>query len=284
MAFTRWTPRQNTTKQEEFLLRRLRRTRKLFAFLRDHRQALFDDAFQAELESMYRDTGAGQEPVPPALLAMIALLQSYLGVSDAEAVELTVVDLRWQMVLDRLGSTKPACAQGTLVDFRERLIRTDMDRRLLERTVEMARQSKIFDWRKLPKSLRVAIDSSPLEGAGRVEDTINLLGHAARKVVQCAADLVGWPVERVAREAGIPVLLQASVKRGLDTEWSDPDAKACALNTLVQQLDSLNAWLRSKLPEELGKPPLKEHLDALMQIRTQDLEPDPDGGGGGTRM
>jgi hypothetical protein len=284
MAFTRWTPRQDTTKQEEFLLRRLRRTRKLFAFLRDHRQALFDDAFQAELESMYRDTGAGQEPVPPALLAMIALLQSYLGVSDAEAVELTVVDLRWQMVLDRLGSTKPACAQGTLVDFRERLIRTDMDRRLLERTVEMARQSKLFDWRKLPKSLRVAIDSSPLEGAGRVEDTINLLGHAARKVVQCAADLVGWPVERVAREAGIPVLLQASVKRGLDTEWSDPDAKACALNTLVQQLDSLNAWLRSKLPEELGKPPLKDHLDALMQIRTQDLEPDPDGGNGGTRI
>jgi hypothetical protein len=233
---------------------------------------------------MYRDTGAGQEPVPPALLAMIALLQSYLGVSDAEAVELTVVDLRWQMVLDRLGSTKPACAQGTLVDFRERLIRTDMDRRLLERTVEMARQSKIFDWRKLPKSLRVAIDSSPLEGAGRVEDTINLLGHAARKVVQCAADLVGWSVERVAREAGIPVLLQPSVKRGLDTEWSDPDAKACALNTLVQQLDSLNAWLRSNLPEELGKPPLKDHLDALVQIRAQDLEPDPDGGGGGTRI
>ncbi|MGA7745231.1 MAG: hypothetical protein ABSF35_23600 [Polyangia bacterium] len=35
------------------------------------------------------------------------------------------------------------------------------------------------------------------------------------------------------------------------------------------------------LPEELRKPPLKEHLDTLAQIRTQDLEPDPDGGGGG---
>jgi hypothetical protein len=40
---------------------------------------------------------------------MIVLLQSYLGVSDAEAVELTVVDLRWQMVLDRLSATAPAC-------------------------------------------------------------------------------------------------------------------------------------------------------------------------------
>lgn len=280
MAFERWTPRQDYTRQEEFLLRRLRRTRKLFAFLRDNRQALFDEGFQAELEAMYRDTGAGREPVPPAMLAMIVLLQSYLGASDAEAVELTVVDLRWQMVLDRLGATQPACGQGTLVDFRERLIRMDMDRRLLERTVEMARQSKAFDWKKLPKTLRVAIDSSPLEGAGRVEDTINLLGHAARKVVQCTADLLGWKVERVAKEAGIPVLLEASVKRGLDTEWSDPDAKAGALNTLVRQLDSLDTWLKQNLPDELGKPPLKDHVDTLAQIRSQDLEPDPSGGGG----
>jgi hypothetical protein len=280
MAFERWTPRHDHTKQEERLLHRLRRTRKLFAFLRDHRQELFDDAFQAELESMYRDTGAGQEPVPPALLAMIVLLQSYQGVSDAEAVELTVVDLRWQMVLDRLGATAAACGQGTLVDFRGRLIRTDMDRRLLERTVELARQTKAFDWKKLPKDLRVAMDSSPLAGAGRVEDTINLLGHAARKVVECAADLLHWPADRVAQQAGIPALLEASVKRGLDTEWSDPDAKGEALKTLVAQLDSLGAWLRRKLPEELGKPPLKDHLDTLTQIRTQDLEPDPDGGGG----
>jgi hypothetical protein len=151
---------------------------------------------------------------------------------------------------------------------------------LLERTVELARQTKGFDWKKLPKELRVAIDSSPLAGAGRVEDTINLLGHAARKVVECAADLLRWTADRVAREAGIPALLEASVKRALDTEWSDPDAKVEALNTLVQQLDSLDAWLRRKLPEELSKPPLKDHLDTLTQIRTQDLEPDPDGGGG----
>jgi hypothetical protein len=57
-----------------------------------------------------------------------------------------------------------------------------MDRRLLERTVELARKSEAFDWKKLPKTLRVAMDSSPLEGAGRVEDTINLLGHAALNV------------------------------------------------------------------------------------------------------
>jgi hypothetical protein len=79
----------------------LTRTGKLFGFLRDSRRELFSDDFQAELESMYRDTGAGRDPVPPALLAMATLLQAYEGTSDAEAVEMTVVDLRWQMVLDR---------------------------------------------------------------------------------------------------------------------------------------------------------------------------------------
>jgi hypothetical protein len=279
MAIEHWRPRQDFTKQELALLRRLRRTKKLFAFLRDCRHELFDDAFQAELDSMYRDTGAGSSPVPPALLAMATLLQSYHGVSDAEAVELTVMDLRWQMVLDRLGNGEPAFAQDTLRAFRERLMRTEMDRRLLERTVEFARRTKAFDWKKLPKTLRVAIDSSPLEGAGRVEDTINLLAHAARKVVLCAADLLNWPFEKVATAAGIPVLLESSVKKGLDLEWSDPDAKAGAIDTLSRQIESLEAWLREKLPEEMKTPPLKDHVDTLAQIRTQDLEPDPSGGG-----
>ena len=279
MSIDRWRPRTTYTKQEEALLRRLRKSRKLFAFLRDYRHELFDDAFQAELESMYRDTGAGKAAVPPALLAMALLLQCYDGVSDAEAVELTVVDLRWQMVLDRLGCDVPAFGQGTLYEFRERLIRTDMDRRLLERTVEFARRTKAFDWKKLPKTLRVAIDSSPLEGAGRVEDTINLLAHAARNVVVCAAELLGWPMEKVARAAGIPLLLESSVKKALDLEWSAPGARDEAVDILARQIASLETWLQKNLPEELAKPPLKEHVDTLVQIRTQDLEPDPSGGG-----
>lgn len=276
----RWRPRETHTKQEELLLRRLRRTRKLFAFLRDIRRDLFDDAFQAELEGMYRETGAGNDPVPPALMAMGLIMQAYLGVSDAEAVELTVVDLRWQMVLDRLGSDEPAFGQGTIVAFRERLIEHDMDRRLLERTIEFARKSKAFDWRKLPKDLRIAIDSSPLEGAGRVEDTVNLLGHAARNVVTCVASLLGRSFEHVARKAGIPVLLDSSVKKGLDVEWSDPDAKTAAIKDLTEQVASLTRWVEKNLAEELSNPPLKEHVETLAQIVSQNLEPDPNGGGG----
>lgn len=284
MSNEHWRPSAEYTKQELVLLKRLRRTKKLFGFLRDERGALFDESFQVELDGMYRDTGAGKPALPPALLAMAVLLQAYAGVSDAEAVELTVVDLRWQMVLDRLGAAEPAFAQGTLQAFRERLIAADMDRRLLERTVEFARRSGAFDPRKLPKSLRVAMDSSPLEGGGRVEDTINLLAHAARKVVECAAELLKRPVERVARDAGIPLLCESSAKKALDVEWSDPTAKAEAIKEVARQIESLEAWVRTRLAVEMKEPPLKEHMDTLVQIRTQDLEPDPNGGGARIRQ
>jgi Transposase DDE domain/Transposase domain (DUF772) len=279
MTIARWKPPVAPTRQEQFLLKRLDRVRKLLSFLRRHRHELFDEAFQDELASVYRRTGAGKEALPPAMLAMAMLVQGYLGISDAEMVELTVVDLRVQMVLGCLGAEAPAFSQGALQAFRERLIAADLDRRVLERTVELATITKAFDPRKLPKTLRVAIDSSPLEGAGRVEDTFNLLAHAASNVVSCAARVLGWTAERVCAQAGIPLLMESSIKRALDIDWNEAGEKAEAIKTLARQLDALQSWIARRLPEDVATPPLKTHLEALVQIRTQDLEPDPLGAG-----
>jgi len=279
MIIARWTPPVAPTRQEQFILKRLGRVRKLLGFLRLHRHELFDDAFQDELATMYRTTGAGKEARPPAIMAMAMLVQGYLGISDAEMIELTVLDLRVQMVLGCLRAEEPPFSQGALQEFRERVIAAEMDRRLLERTVEVAKRTKAFDPRKLPKTLRVAIDSSPLEGAGRVEDTFNLLAHAARHVVSCAAGLLGWTEDQICRQAGIPLLLESSIKRALDIDWNEAVEKTEAIKTFSRQLDSLHAWIARQLPEEIATPPLKAHVEALVQIRTQDLEPDPDGGG-----
>ena len=279
MTIARWNPPVAPTRQEQFLLKRLDRVRKLLGFLRRHRHELFDEAFQDELASMYRTTGAGKDALPPAMMAMAMLVQGYLGMSDAEMVELTVVDLRVQMVLGCSGTEEPPFSQGALQEFRDRLIAADLDRRVLECTVALAQRTKAFDPRKLPKTLRVAIDSSPLEGAGRVEDTYNLLAHAARNVVRCAARLLRWSDTRVCREAGIPLLRGSSIKAALDIDWNDAGDKAAAMHTLVRQLDALQAWVESRLPAAITTPPLKAHLDTLVQIRRQDLEPDPSGHG-----
>lgn len=274
MTIDRWQPCEELSRQEQALMKRLDRVRKLLGFLRIERHRLFNDAFQDELASMYRDTGAGKLPVPPALMAMATLVQAYLRVSDAEMVELTVVDLRVQMVLDRLGADAPAFSQGAIVDFRDRMIRADMDRRLLERTVELARETGGFDWRKLPRSLRVAVDSSPFEGAGRVEDTFNLLGHAARNVVRCVARLLRWRPTTVAERAGAEVLLMPSIKAALDIDWSDEAEKADAVVSLVEQTDKLACWVERHVPEHL-QPEVTPHLATLRQIRAQDIEEAP---------
>jgi len=279
VEIAQWWPKQELSEQEERIVERMKRTGKLFAFLRRQRHELFDEGLQLELASMYRQTGAGKEPLPPALMAMAILIQGYLGASDATLVELTVFDLRVQMVLDCLGHTEPAFSQGALYDFRHRLMRTNMDRRLLEKSVEVAMRQREFGWRALKSSLRVAIDSRPLEGAGRVEDTFNLLGHAARKVVACVAGLLEWPKDKVCREAGIPLLLESSVKKALDVDWNEAGQRARALGVLLEQLECLVQWLKRVLPEELEEQPLAEHLETLEQLRSQDLEPDPDGGG-----
>lgn len=266
----RWNPRESLSRKEELLMKRLKRTRKLFAFLRLHRTELFDEAFQAELESMYRDSGAGEEAVPPALLCMALILQGYHRVSDAEAIELTVVDARWQMVLDCLNAEEPIFAQGTLYNFRQRLISADMDRRLLERTREVAKRTDGFDWKKLPKDLRVGIDSRPLLGAGRVEDTFNLLGHAARKLVECASAVLGREYEEVCRLARIPLLLHSSIKAGLDINWNDPLQRDEAIDVLVRQVTSLSDWLTKE--RLILEEPLRPYIEAIAQVQKQDLE------------
>lgn len=275
----RWKPDVACSPREERLLKLAGKTRKLLVFLRLHRHELFDAAFQEELEGMYRDTGQGEEPQPPALLCMALLLQAYLQVSDAEAVRLSVSDRCWQVVLGTLESDEGthAFSQGGLQQFRERLIRHDMDRRLLERTVELAKKTKGFDWKKTPKSLRLGVDSRPLEGAGRVEDTINLLGHAGRKVAECVALVLGTDVEEVCQQADVPLLMASSIKAGLDIDWSEEDAKSEALTRLCRQLDKLMAWV-SRHASTVKDEPLARYIEALTQVRTQDVEPRPDGG------
>lgn len=279
LKFKRWQPPIEASPQEERLLKRLTRVRALFGFLRRHRHELMDDEFQEQLEGMYRQTGAGDEPHPPALLCMVVLLQGYLGVSDAEAVEMTVVDLRWQMVLDCLGATEPLFSQGALQAFRERLVEHDMDRVLLEKTVALVRAGAITDTegKTLKQAVRVAIDSRPLAGAGRVEDTINLLGHAARNIVRIVSKLTGHAGEDICKKAGIPVLLAPSIKAGLDINWSDPRQKAAAIELVEQQVASLERWVDKHIDETVEKP-LQPMIEALAQVRAQNLEPNDKGG------
>lgn len=264
-----WCPPIDPSPAEQTIIRLVKRA-KLFVFLREHRHDLFDEAFQTELGAMYKDSPLGQPPVPPAQLALATILQAYTGVSDDEVIEAMVMDRRWQLVLDCLDVEHAPFSKGTLFAFRERLIAHDLDRRLIERTVELAATTKGVGSRQL----RAALDSSPLWGAGRVEDTYNLLGHALRKALGVIARQQGRGLAELAAEAAAPLLSgEQSLKAALDCNWDDPSARAAALGQVIAALGAVETWLDQQVavPEEA-----RAALNVAKVVRDQDVETLPD--------
>jgi DDE family transposase len=275
-----WNPPIALTLEEQKIAARTRKARKFFVFLREHRHELLDTAFQDTLAETYSAEPGGKEPVEAGMLALATLLQAYGHVGDRDAVELTVMDKRWQMVLDCLGAEQPPCSQGTLCNFRLRLMAHNLDKILLERTVTLAEQTGGFGARQL----RAALDSTPLFGAGRVEDTLNLLGHALRKAVGLSARELGVPAEAILEEAGLVLVGRSSLKAALDLDWGQPKAREQALRLVLAEVECWKKWLEQhqRLVEDV--PSLKDVMETIAQMVTQDTAPDPAGGPGGKRI
>lgn len=267
----RWAPKR--TDEEKKVAAKLRRASGFYRFLWEIRDELFSPEFEDELVTSYRPRG--QEPCPPALLAMVMLLQRYDGLSDADAVDAAENDRRWQLVLGCLGTEHAPFGQGTLVRFRTRAVANDLDKKLVERTIELAKKTGGFGW----KQLRVALDSSPLHGAGRVEDTWNLIGRAMSKVVHAISLALDIEEDTVIESAGLSVLSADSIKGALDIDWDDDDAQVAALQKLLRQVDALERWVAKRAAKEATIPPLKPSLELLRKVVEQDIEPDPSGSG-----
>lgn len=251
---------------------RLRPASKFYRFLWEIRTELFADGFEDVLLQSYQPRG--QDPCPPALLAMVMLLQRYDGLSDADTVEAAENDRRWQLVLGTLDQDGAPFGQGSLVRFRTRMMANDLDKKLVDRTVELAKKSAAFGWQKL----RVALDSSPLQGAGRVEDTWNLIGRAMAKVVHTVSLVLQVEEAEIVAQAKLSVLCASSVKAALDIDWDDENERHAALEMLLAQVSRLEDWVDNRAHEQSDKPPLKDALELLERVCGQDLDPEPPDG------
>jgi hypothetical protein len=141
--------------------------------------------------------------------------------------------------------------------------------------VTLAKRTGRFGWQKL----QAALDSSPLLGAGRIEDTWNLIGRALNAVVTCAAKAVDRPRATVISEAELTLVDRSSLKAALDIDWDDPAAQAAALERLLTEVDRMERWVATQPVTTQATPALQDALTALRAVLTQDLEPDPTTGG-----
>lgn len=266
-----WEPRPDITAGEERILK-LCKKQKLWGFLHRYQHLILDEEIRRELRQMYAKEGPGRPPVAPEVLAVAMLLQVGFDVPDHEVPTLTAVDGRWKVVLGCMDATSPLFSQGTVFNFRERARRNGLMRRLLEKTVKIARETKGFSDRRM----RALIDSSPLVGAGRVEDTFNLLGRALSQLVEASASVAGRDATELASELEVTVFASSSVKAMLDVDWRVPTARADALQELLGQFDRLRVWLQHTFDESsLDASPIRDSLAVVQRIIDQDTETDP---------
>jgi hypothetical protein len=112
-------------------------------------------------------------------------------------------------------------------------------------------------------------------GAGRVEDTYNLIGHALKKVLRVVAEQQEKELVEVGNEAGANLVCGTSLKAALDQDWDQRGQREEALSLVLSVLQAVQSWVQTLPPEEaqLAQPPLK----IAQQIQEQDVEVDEKG-------
>ena len=171
--------------------------------------------------------------MPPSLLAVALLLQSYDRVSDQEVVSRATFDNRWSVALGTEPCEKPF-AKSTFQLFRAKLILNEKAQAIFERSLTYARELGFLKNRKM----KVAFDSTPIFGKGAVKDTYNLLADGIRKLVSTleklsVTGLRQWLHERSERYFG------KSFKGEANIDWDDAQARQTLLDTLVCDVKSL---------------------------------------------
>jgi hypothetical protein len=215
-----------------------------------------------DFAAFYAD-GLGRPSAPPALLALLTLLQHECGCSDAEAVARTAFDLRWAAVL-RKAAGEPLCAKSTFQLFRAHLVLHEGVRTLFEQSIAEARRAGLLKG----GALRVALDTKPILGRGAVEDTYNLLAAGIQQLVRALA--AEQRPEDWAQQHDLGRYFGPSVKGSADLDWSDPAARNQFLAEIVTDARRLLLLAGAGRGED-GAPAVREAAALLQQLLLQDV-------------
>jgi hypothetical protein len=172
-----------------------------YALLAEHGDRIVRDEDFAECYS----SRMGRPSIPPSLLAKVMLLQHRTGASDEQAMECVAWDLRWKVALDL-----PVDHQGwhptTLTKYRARLLLHKKEGLALENTLRLAEELGMLDG-----TAEQIIDSTPMLGAAATQDTVRLVRHGVRKLIDA--------VKTVDQDAG------ETLDDGLEFDYAQPGEK-----------------------------------------------------------
>jgi IS5 family transposase len=224
----------------------------VFAFLAEHREALFPAGMFAD---MYPSPN-GRPSLPPRVLAATVVLQALHGLSDFETVQALRCDLRWKAACG-LGLLDAAFDPSLLTYFRRRLARSDDPDRLFAQVRRVVAATGVLKGKR-----RRALDSTVLDDAVATQDTVTQLIAAVRRVIREVPDAAQVAAAQcTAHDYGDPGKPKIA--------WDDQEARAVLVDGLVT--DALN--LLGHLPDQEPGGRAADAVGLLALVAGQDVEP-----------
>lgn len=223
-----------------------------------------------DLQDMY-DPANGRPSLPPSLMCGVLLLQHHDDVSDDEAVQRTMFDLRWQVALD-LPTDFAGFDPSSLTYFRRRLLVYGHERYAFDRFIEVGRRAGFIADR-----VTLLIDTTRAKGAGGVQDTYTLLRKGIRKLLKQLGFSATGKKHGLAPATQRLIETYLAQDRKAKIEWADPQQRAAHLAVLVNDAEAAlrlasehsdddevraTGWLLSKIlgddivSDEQGQPHL----------------------------
>lgn len=148
-----------------------------YALLSEHGDRIVRDEDFADCYS----SRMGRPSIPPSTLAKVLLLEHRTGVSDEQAMECVAWDLRWKVALG-LAVDHQGWHPTTLTKFRARLLLHKKEGLALENTLRLARELGMLEG-----SVEQIIDSTPMLGAAATQDTVRLVRHGVKKLLDAVS-------------------------------------------------------------------------------------------------
>jgi transposase len=160
-----------------------------YGLLAEHGHRIVRDEDFAECYS----AGRGRPSIAPSLLAKVLLLQFRTGLSDEAAMESLRFDLRWKLALG-LPVDHAGFHPTTLTKFRARLLLHGKQRLALENTLRLAQELGLLDG-----PVEQIVDSTPMLGAAATQDTVRLVRHGVRRLLDAVATVEDVAAGRLER-------------------------------------------------------------------------------------
>ena len=195
--------------------------------------AVYGQLFRDEDLAMMYDPDTGRPSLPPSLMSGVLLLQFHDNVSDDEAVQRLLFDLRWKVALG-LPLDFAGFDPSSLSIFRKRLLENGQERYAFDRFIQVGREAGL-----IADKVTLLTDTTSVKGAGGVQNTYTLLRKGMRKLLAAMGYHLPGKRHGLGEQAQYLVETYLDRDKKAEIDWSDAAQRQAQLNVLVADVEAV---------------------------------------------